>query len=252
MRAIPQKIQILKFIGEQGIVTLSDVARHFLCPDKSSYIRVALYKLGIAHSKYPEIPNGIWFIDNPKLYELLKLYYPDFPQLEVRPLSLGRVPHCLELNRIRTTFTQTHLITIDEWWSERCLWALPLSFRANFCSEKIPDAIFWRRRKDGSRQKYFLEYERTLKSKDRYDDIFRTYAKRQEVKDRNVIYICATAHIKEELQNIEKCLVKSGRLPDAGLYFQFITLEGFYKTHSNNPINEDKSHEHNKELYANV
>ena len=34
MRAIPQKIYILKFIGEQGIVTVADVARHLFQSEK--------------------------------------------------------------------------------------------------------------------------------------------------------------------------------------------------------------------------
>ncbi len=252
MRAIPQKIQILKFIGEQGIVTLSDVSRHLFSEDKLSYVRVTMYELGIAHKKYPDVANGVWFIDNPKLYELLSLYFPDFPQLEVKPFTLHKIPHSLEINRIRSTFTQSHLITIDEWWSERLIWALPVSHREDFCSDKVPDAIFWRRRKDGSRQKYFLEYERTLKSKERYEEIFRSYAKCKDVKDRNVIYICQTLRIKEELQDIEERLVKAGRLADVALYFQFITLEGFYKTHSNHNLKEEVNHEQTQKVYANV
>ena len=253
MRAIPQKIHILKFIGEQGVVTISDITRHFSCPDKYSYIRIALYKLGLAHVKYLDIHNGIWFIDNPDLYDLLRSYYPDFPQLEARLVGLGRVPHCLELNHIRTTLTHTHRITIDNWWSERCLWSLPLSKREEFCGDKIPDAIFWHKRRDGSRQKYFLEYERTLKSKDRYDEIFRTYARRRDVNNRNVIYICQTLKIKRQLENIEERLVRSGRLSDIGQYFQFVTLESFYKSHSNpNPIKEEAHHEENQNVYANV
>ena len=42
MRAIPQKIQILKFVGEQEIVSFSDLARH-------------------PHKKYPDIPNCLEF-----------------------------------------------------------------------------------------------------------------------------------------------------------------------------------------------
>ena len=49
MRAIPQKIYILKFIGEQGIVTVSDVTRYLFQSDKSDVIRITMHQLGIAH-----------------------------------------------------------------------------------------------------------------------------------------------------------------------------------------------------------
>ena len=228
MRAIPQKIHILKFIGQQGIVTIPDVDRHLFQSKKFSYARVTMHELGIAHMKYREIPNGIWYIDDPKLYETLKSYFPALPPFEVRPVILHHVDHSLELNRIRTAFTKNNLVTIDEWWSENHIRALPES---GFASGKIPDAIFWRRRKDGTHQKLFLECERTFKSKERYEDIFRAYAKREDVKDRNVLYLCQTPTIREDLQAIEQKLADTGKLEGAGLYFQFVTLESFYKTY---------------------
>ena len=235
MRAIPQKIHILKFIGEQGIVTILDVDRHLFQSKKFSYTRVTMHELGIAHMKYREIPNGIWYIDDPKLYETLKSYFPALPPFEVRPVILHHVDHSLELNRIRTAFTKNNLVTIDEWWSENYIRALPES---GFTSGKIPDAIFWRRRKDGTRQKLFLECERTFKSKERYEDIFRTYARREDVKDRNVLYLCQTPTIREDLQAIEQKLADTGKLEGAGLYFQFVTLESFYKAYEQQPIKE--------------
>ena len=252
MRAIPQKIMILKFIGEQGIVTVSDVTRHLFEDEKFSCVRVIMHQLGIAHMKFREIPNGVWFIDNPELYKQLSLYFPDFLRFEVRSVVMHHIDHDLELNRIRTSFTRTHLITIDQWWSEKYIRALPIYLRRDF-RIKFPDAIFWRKRHDGTSQKYFLEYERTMKSKERYENIFRSYVTNKEVKDRNVIYICADIHIKEELHNIEQNLVKSGRLGQGGEYFQFITLEGFYKTHSNNLIQKGEMiYEKNQTAYANV
>ena len=254
MRAVPQKIQILKFIGEQGVVTLSDVAAHLSCPDKISYIRVTLYKLGIIHIKYRQIPNGVWFIDNSKLCDLLNSCYPDpeSPCFELRPVVWLEIPHSLELNRIRTTFEQTDVITIDQWWSENYIRALPAALKEGLGTFKIPDAIFWRKKTDGSRQKYFLEYERTLKNTDRYEEIFCSYAKREDVKDRNVIYICATAYIKDRLQRVEEYLIKIERLPQAGL-FQFITLEGFYETHANHYLKKGEvRHEQDQTVYANA
>jgi hypothetical protein len=230
VRAIPQKIHILKFVGEQGIVTIPDVARHLFQSDKLSYVRVTMHELGIAHMKYRDIPNGIWYIDNPKLFELLKSYFPQLPPFEVRPVTLHYVDHSLELNRIRTAFTKSNLISIDEWWSEDYIRALP---NFDFGNIKTPDAIFWRKRQDGTRQKVFLEYERTLKNKDRYKDIFRNYSKHKDVKNRNVIYLCQTSTIREELLEVENKLAAIGKLEGAGLYFQFVTLENFYKTYDN-------------------
>lgn len=232
MRVIPQRIHILKFIGEQGIVTIPDVDRHLFQSQKSAYVRVTMHELGIAHMKYREVPNGIWYINDPKLYELLKSYFPALPAFDVRPVVLHHVDHSLELNRIRTALTKTDLVIIDEWWSENHIKALPNS---DFASGKIPDAIFWRRRQDGSHQKLFLELERTLKNKDRYEDIFRGYAMREDVRDGNVIYLCGTPIIKEELLAIEKKLVAAGKLEGTGLSFQFVTLESFYKTYNYQP-----------------
>ena len=251
MRAVPQKIQILKFVGEQGIVTLSDVASHLSCPHKLSYIRVALYKLGITHKKYREIPNGVWFVDNQALFDLLSAYYPDSPRFEVRPIVWHEIQHALELNRIRNTFLQTNIVTIDEWWSENYIRALPLSMKEYWDNGlKAPDAVFWRKRQDGTRQKYFLEFERTLKNTQRYEDIFCSYARRPDVKDRNVIYICGTPYIKERLQRVEEYLVKTGALPGIGLFFQFITLEGFYESHANHK--GEVNHEQTKTVRANA
>jgi len=245
MRAIPQKIHILKFIGEQGIVTIQDVSRHLYNEDKYSYVRVTMYELGIAHLKFRDIPNGVWFIDNQDLYDRLKDCFKGFPRIIVKPPILNHLLHYLELNRIRTTFTKSNLISLDEWWSENYLRALSLEERGNFDHSVIPDAIFWLKGRDGSRQKYFLEYERTLKNPQRYELIFNFYAKRHDVKDRNVIYICATQRIKRELQKIEERLAKHGKIPGVGLYFQFITLDGFYREHSttNNTITQgDKNY----------
>ncbi len=233
MRVIPKKIHILKFIGEQGIVTVFDVARHFFQPDQIATSRVTMHQLGVAHIYHPGIQHGVWFINKSQLHDLLNSYFPDLPQFNVRPVYHYQIPHYLELNRIRTTFEHSKEIIIDEWWSERYILALPAVIRRRFSNSKLSDAIFWRKKSDGSRQKYFLEYERTLKSKDRYEEIFNSYTKREDVQDRNVIYICQTPAIREELISIETKLGRNGKLARAGSCFRFITLEGFYNTYSN-------------------
>ncbi|MBI3601509.1 MAG: replication-relaxation family protein [Candidatus Omnitrophica bacterium] len=234
MYTVPQKIKILKFVGEQGIVTVSDVARHLLKPDKFAAIRITMHQLGISHMKYRHIEHGVWFIDKPQLYELLTSYFPGYPLMEVIPVADHHIPHYLELNRVRITLEQTSQIILDEWWSEYYIRALPASLKGDFNSTNYPDAIFWRKRADGSRQKFFLEYERSLKNPERYIQIFRAYIKRQDVANRNVIYLCHTPAIRQNLMSIEQRLAQTGQLEAAGLHFQFVDLESFYKSHAQN------------------
>lgn len=247
MRAIPQKIHILKFIGEQGIVTVSDVARHLFQSDKSDVVRITMHQLGVTHRQYPGIQNGVWYIDKPQLYELLRSYFPNLPRFYVRPVFHDQIPHYLELNRIRTTFERSSKFIIDQWWSEQYIRSLPPEERSYFSNTKIPDAIFWRKRQDGSLQKYFLEFERSSKAKDRYETIFCSYAKREDARKRNVIYICLTPLIRERLVNIETKLARAGKLERAGVCFQFITLEGFYNSYAVNQLNREEQHNENNQ-----
>lgn len=240
MSVIPKKIRILKFIAEQGVVTVDDINRGFFEDDKSSAVRVALHKLKIGHAKFGNIKHGVWYIDRQELFDLLITYFPNLPSFEVKPLLLYLIPHNLEINRIRIALEKNSHIAIDQWWSERFIRALPSPLGEGIANSKIPDAIFWRRRTDGTKQKFFLEYERTLKNKDRYEEIFRSYVRRHDVENKNVIYICENDFIREELTQVEVKLAKAGKLGGTGLYFQFVTLENFYKAYSNNPIKEEE------------
>ena len=237
---VTQRIKILKFVAEQGVVTLDDVARHLRKPNQNPVIRTALHDCGLAHTKYGEIKHGLWYIQNPKLFNEIKRYYfPYIPSFYVRKLHLHLVDHALELNRIRTTLEQTNRIMLDQWWSEGYIRALPASLGSDGVA-KIPDAIFYRRRTDGSKQIFFLEYERTLKNKERYRDIFRFYAKRKDVKNKNVIYLRQDEFIKEQLEEVEARFAKTSELDGAGLYFQFIALDDFYKTYSTNNTTQEE------------
>jgi len=228
---IPQKIQILRYIGEQGIVSVDDIACHLSFPDKAQSIRRTLYKMGVSQVKYPGIKHGVWFIDKLGLFDLLNIYYPDFPQFEIKSIPVPQFLHYLEINRIRAAIEKSPEIIVDEWWSENLICAYNSSSFLDLSNSNIPDAVFWRKRQDGSRQQFFLEYERTLKNRDRYEDIFCTYAKQEGVQDRNVIYICQTPYIRKTLLNIETRLAQTSKLAGAGLYFQFVTLEGFYNSY---------------------
>ncbi|MBF0490211.1 MAG: hypothetical protein HQL15_06265 [Candidatus Omnitrophica bacterium] len=240
MYTVPQRIQILKFVGEQGIVSVADICRHLFQSDKFHTVRSTLYHLGVSHIRYNNIYGGLWYIENPKLYELLASYYPNLADFEVIPILGHLIPHYLGLNRIRSTFEFSKQITIDEWWSEHYIRVLPAVLRMRECTPKIPDAIFWRKKQDGSRQKFFLEYERSLKNMTRYEEIFSSYSKRPEVHGRNVIYLCDTSKIREELLRIEARLAQTGRIDKAGECFQFLTLENFYKNYENTSLQKQE------------
>ena len=143
MRAIPPKIYILKFVGEQGIVSVDDVTRHLFQPDKFRAVRIALHKLGVSHVKYTGVKHGVWFIDKPQLFDLLNFYFPELPLLEPHTVPVVQFPHYLELNRIRTILQKSSQITIDEWWSENYIRSLAPSIRTKICNPQIPDAIFF-------------------------------------------------------------------------------------------------------------
>ncbi len=236
---VPQKIQILKFIGEQRIASIADVASFLSHPDKSESIRRTIYKLGIGQIKQPGIKHGIWYINKPELYKLLNYYYPSLPLYEIKPVPSPEFLHYLEINRIRTAIQKSSQIVIDEWWSEHYIRALTPVWRSRAGNSIIPDAIFWRKRPDGTRQQFFLEYERTLKNKERYEDIFCSYAKREGVENRNVLYICQTPTIRKELLSVEERLAQTGKLEGVGIYFQFVTLENFYKTYGGEQITKE-------------
>ncbi|MDE1920795.1 MAG: hypothetical protein KGJ09_07320 [Candidatus Omnitrophica bacterium] len=243
MRVIPQKIHILRFIGEQGIVSVFDVARHLFQSEKSDVVRITMHQLGVAHRRYPGIRFGVWYIDKPQLYDTLRDYFPDLPRFSVRPVFHDQIPHYLELNHIRTTFEQSSKFIIEQWWSEQYIRSLEPEERFSFANTKIPDAIFWRKRHDGSLQKYFLEYERSSKDRERYEAILCSYSKRQDARSRNVIYICQTPYIRERLATIESKLARGGKLERAGICFQFITLEGFYNSYGLNQLKEGERNE---------
>jgi len=249
---VPQKIQILKFVGEQGIVSVGDISRHLFRSDKFRIVRSTLYDLGVAHIRYRNVYGGLWYIDNPKLFELLGTYYPKLPAFEVTPIYDHYILHYLELNRIRSVFEHSRQIIIDEWWSEHYMRALPPALRVKVSNPKIPDAVFWRKKPDGTRQQFFLEYERSLKNKERYEEIFSIYARHPDIQNNNVIYLCDTPDIREELLAIEQRMARTGKFDKAGLCFQFFTLENFYENYENEQSKKEIINEDNHAMVQNA
>ncbi|MBU0468988.1 MAG: hypothetical protein KJ736_08010, partial [Candidatus Omnitrophica bacterium] len=64
------KFQILRFVAEQGIVTVDNIKNKFNCKKES--VRVIMSQLGISHYKYGDIQHGLWFIGDQKLFGLLR------------------------------------------------------------------------------------------------------------------------------------------------------------------------------------
>ena len=234
MHTIPNKIRILRFVADQGVVTIWDVMENLKMWVDPNTVRITMFRMGITQMKYGGIKHGIWFITDKRLFEKLRIYYPDLPKYKVRGVSLlTKVPHSLELNKLRTVLEHTDKLDVAEWWSEEYIRALPDQKKDGLTAHKVPDAMFWRRRKDGSWQKYYFEYERSMKSPARYERILQFYAKRQDVKNRNVIYVCEYESIRDKLIRVEHSLVKGGRLNLAGEYFNYILKSDFMKTYGN-------------------
>lgn len=233
MRFVSQRIKIIKYAAEQGVFTLDNLAEYLKKENISSSLRIALYDSGLCHVKYPNIQHGIWFLRNQDILNQIKPFYlPSIPSFYIRPLKMHLVDHALELNKIRNVIEQTNQIKVDEWWSENLIRALlPGLGGLKIAYDKLPDAIFWRRRTDGSRQMFFLEYERTFKNKERYKEIFKFYANHHLVKNKNVIYLCQDAPLKQKLEDLEEYFIKAGIIKNQSNIFQFITLQDFYQTY---------------------
>lgn len=220
-------------MADQGVVTVEDVMNYFGCWKRCDSVRMTMSNLGIEHQKYGGIKYGIWFIKDRSLFELLRKYYPGLQRYKVRGENLlFKVPHSFGMNYLRTVLERSDKIVIVEWWSEEFIRSLPVYKRDGLTAHKVPDAIFWRKRKDETRQKFFLEYERSMKAPVRYGRILQFYAKRHDVENKNVIYICETDQIRNKLIKIEQELVKGGKLKATGLFFNFITMDEFNQAYS--------------------
>ena len=237
MASIPQKVRILRFAAEQGVVSLDDVARFLHRTDQMPAVRTALHESGLSNFNYAKLKLGIWYLTQPESLDLLQYYFPDLPYFSLHSLGFYVIEHALELNRIRFTLQESKKLTVTQWLSENHIRALSCS-GMSIGHGMYPDAIFYRQRADRTQQKFVLEYEKTFKNIDRYKNIFRAYSRREDVKGRNVIYICKTPSIKENLEEIETRMAKTGELEGAGLFFQFIVQDDFYRTY-NNPKQEE-------------
>ena len=228
MKKIPLKAKIIKYVCEQGIVSVEDLADQFRSESSMGSFRVMMYQIGFTRIKFENVKYGVWCIQDPKLLDVLKKYYPELPHFQIRDASMYRIPHSLGLNYIRRTYERMKQLSIIEWWSEEYIRALPYEERQEISLRWCPDAVFWRLKNGNAKQKIFVEYERTYKNIKRYALIFRSYEKRKDVGRKSVLYICEDEKIMRRLVRTYRKLLDGGKLRKEEL-FQFTTLSDFNK-----------------------
>lgn len=233
MSFLPKRIQMLKFVAEQGVVSVDDVRDYFGYLKKSDTPRVVLNQYGLGKAKFGGLRHGIRFINSVDHLNLLHSYFPSMPQFEVMPIQWHLVPHSLGINRIRVLLEKSSDIKICEWLSENYLRALPTFMRDSIPLSRLPDAIFYIEKSEGKKSKYFLEYERSLKNKQRYIELFQYDSSRDDVKNKNVIYICKNNQIVNYLKRTEKECVRLGKMDAYGKYFQFLSFDQFVQSYKN-------------------
>ena len=229
-RKIPMKIKILKYVAEQGLVCVSDVERHLGMKRKTNSIRVTMRQLGLRCLRFGVIKYGVWFVEDRKLFKLLKSYYPNMRDMKPGCWFPYKVYHCLGMNEIRYLMENTKAYRIFNWQSEYVLRAMPMLIRAGFGKVKFPDATFQRRLSDTDIGTYFLEYERSSKYKVRYERIFKFYAKRPDTGRQNVIYVCEDGGIVQKLKDMETDMARRG-LIQKDRHFRFLTIDQIRQTY---------------------
>ncbi len=224
MSQIPIKMQILRYVCEQGLVSVDDVARHLHKPECHQSIRVMMHQLGLGHQSYGNITHGIWYVRDKASFKLVRKYYPELPNFKLHRQYPAFVEHSIGMNMIRHILENDDSLNIVKWLSEECVRSIPKLVRQDLIFGHYPDAIFWRQRKSGAAQKVFVEYERSLKNKRRYVTIFRRYAGMTDIESKSVIYICDSEDIRKYLIRITKEMQAFGKLKNTRV-FQFTRME---------------------------
>ena len=218
---LSQRIMVLKYLAEQKYGTLNDLLGGSGSQGTSEAFRVSLYRFGLSRFSYPNIPHGVWHIGNPVLLEELEQHFPDEPFHKSTDVHFNEVDHCLGLNKIRQALMTNPKVSIRDWWTEWRLKAMHPSQR-DFDYRQIPDVIFWCRKSDGNLKKYFIEYERSLKSQARYESILRAYANREDVSEGSVVFICQHEFIRKELIRLAKRIFSKSFVGGQEELFRFV------------------------------
>lgn len=224
MNRIPLRAKVIRYVCEQGLVSVEDVHSHFQGQRSIDTFRVMMYQIGLTRLKYNKAKHGVWCVQEPRLLDCVHRYFPELPRFLIREKSYYQIAHCLGLNLIRRNYEQTDKLKIVDWWSEELIRALPAKRRQDIDLRWCPDAVFWRLRKGKVAQKVFIEYERTYKNIRRYSMILGAYEKRKDIAPKSVLYICENEKVLKPLVRAYQKLLERGQLRKDDL-FQFTTIK---------------------------
>ena len=215
------RLTVLKYVSEQRYATLEDIYNGSGNKAGRESFRVSLYQFGLSRFSFPGVKEGIWHIGKQDIFKELQDLFPNDPLYSCIDIHPNEVLHALGMNKIRYFLANQAGITIERWQSEYSLRSLPLSMR-EFEFRNIPDAIFWRKLEDGSVQKCFVEYERSLKIHERYKNILKAYARRSDVTEGSILFICQSESIQKELLRARKAVFDKGIFNEQQEYFRFM------------------------------
>lgn len=199
--AVSYRIQILKFIAEQRVVTLEQISKMFDLNLKTA--RVALSRYGVTSIRFNNIGNELWMIQDHSLMGIINFYYPGIPLFNLRPLCLDELFYNLQVTDIRILFEKNQQFKVKSWYSKDYIKSIALSVR-QFPKFNIPAALFVLEFLNGEDKKFYLEYEWMPKHRESYKEVFSFYDSCQDIKDKQVIYVCKDNRIKNALRRIEK------------------------------------------------
>ena len=219
-----QRLKVLKLLADQKYAILEDLYIGSGSTGSKESFRVSLYQFGLSRFSFPAVPGGVWHIANPSIFQELEQVFPQEPLYKSTDIHFNEIYHALGMNKIRYSLLNGGKFNIQLWYSEYSLRAMPISVRG-FSYTKIPDAIFFKRLEGGNQQKCFVEFERSLKNRERYRNIFKFYANRKDVSRGSVFFICRNKHIQNELLKIRKEVFSKGIFNDVEEIFQFINYE---------------------------
>lgn len=218
------RMKALKLLADQKYATLEDVYIGSGSGGSRESFRVSAYQFGLSRFSFPAVVGGVWYIAKPQIYEELEQVFPQEPLYKSTDIHFNEIYHALGMNKIRHALLNGGKLNISSWYSEYSLRAMPISVRG-FSYTKIPDAIFFKRLEGSNQQKCFVEYERSLKNRERYRNIFKFYANRKDISRGSVLFICRNQYIQNELLKIRKEVFSKGIFNDVEEIFQFINYD---------------------------
>lgn len=235
-----QRLKVLKLLADQKYAILEDLYIGSGSTGSKESFRVSLYQFGLSRFSFPAVPGGVWHIANPAIFQELEQIFPQEPLYKSTDIHFNEIYHALGMNKIRLSLLNGGKFIIQSWYSEYSLRAMPISVRG-FSYTKIPDTIFFKRLESGGQQKCFVEFERSLKNRERYRNIFKFYANRKDVSRGSVLFICRNKHIQNELLKIRKEVFSKGIFNDVEEIFQFINYDELTASIEEGSVNEQSN-----------